>query len=158
MNFTKFIASAALAVASTFTPALAYTGAEVTPGQEALFEAIYEAGGTVDVGNCTADDTFGWFEVNTKRIVVCTNVAETVAMRYETLRHEAVHLAQRCRAPKSRETLFAHKALFANANESDWSFIKRAYRPESHMIELEAFTLMRKSNQTIATLVNRACN
>lgn len=158
MNFSKFLSTLALTVATTIAPVHAYTGVETTPGQEALFEAIYEAGGTVDVGACAEDDTYGWFQPSSKRIVVCSNVAETVAKRYETLRHEAVHLAQRCRVPHARETLFAHKLLFNNGSQSDWNFIQQAYSPESHMIELEAFTLMRESNQAIATIVNKACN
>jgi len=158
MNFSKFLSTLAIAAATVIAPAQAYTGNEVTPGQEALFKAVYAAGGTIDVGSCEEDDAFGWFQPAEKRIVVCTNVAETVAQRYETLRHEAVHLAQRCRVPNSRETLFAHKLLFNNGSQQDWSFIQKAYRPESHMIELEAFTLMRESNQAIATIVNKACN
>ena len=158
MNFSKFLSTLAIATATVIAPAQAYTGNSVTPGQEALFEAVYEAGATVDVGECHEDDSYGWFQPVEKRIVVCTNVTENVEMRWETLRHEAVHLAQRCRVPNSRETLLKHSYLFENGYQSDWDFIQKAYSKQSHMIELEAFTLMRESNQTIATLVNKACN
>ena len=37
-----------------------------------------------------------------------------------------------------------------HASQDDWAFIQRAYDPEDYAIELEAFTLMRRSNQYIA--------
>ena len=45
-----------------------------------------------------------------------------------------------------------------NYSKSDWAFIKQAYDKSDWIIEIEAFTLMKYSNQAIADLVNHACN
>jgi len=158
MNFSKLFASLALATVATVSPAFASTGNEVTNGQRALWNTIEAQGTTINVGECEETDAYGWFNSRTNRIVICTNVATDVDTRWETLRHEAVHLAQRCENPSMESTLLKHQWLFNNGLQSDWSFIQEAYDQEDHMIELEAFTLMRESNQTIAAVVNRACN
>ncbi len=153
MNFTKLFASVALATIATVSPASA-----TTDGQRMLWNTVEAQGTTIDVGACEETDSYGWFNSRTNRIVICTNVATEVAERWETLRHEAVHLAQRCVNPSMSSVVTSRKWLFNNGYQSDWDFIQDAYDQEDHMIELEAFTLMRESNQTIATLVSKACN
>ena len=155
MNFTKLFASIALSTIATVAPASAATA---TAGELALWNSIEAQGTTINVGTCEETDAYGWFNSRTNRIVICTNVATTVEERFETLRHEAVHLAQRCVNPSMSSVVTSRKWLFNNGYQSDWDFIQEAYGQEDHMIELEAFTLMRESNQTIATLVSKACN
>ena len=155
MNFSKIFASIAVATVATVSPAIAN---QATPGQIALWDAIEAQGTTIDVGECEETDAYGWFNSSTNRIVICTNVATDVATRFETLRHEAVHLAQKCVNPSMESVVTSRKWLFNNGFQQDWDFIQEAYDEEDHMIELEAFTLMRESNQTIASVVNEACN
>jgi hypothetical protein len=78
---------------------------------------------------------------------------------WETLRHEAVHVAQKCYNPYMTNNVMSQQWLNQNgASVSVWSFIKSAYPSSDWAIEYEAFTLMKYSNQTIADLVNHYCN
>jgi len=141
------------------------SGGSMTSGQRALVSSIKRTGTTITFSTCSDDKSMGWFayHVGTMRgtkIQICSNVATTTADQWETLRHEAVHLAQKCENPKhgeTHETLTSWSFLKSNASESDAAFIQRAYPKAKWLIELEAFTLMKRSNQTIANLVNRAC-
>ena len=166
-NF-KNLALAALTLVATvaptaITPAQAYTR---NAGQEALVSAIRETGVTVTTSTCEDDGSYGYFSYYTNtwrnaKIQICTNVATTQAQVWETLRHEAVHVAQKCENidhGNSFETLTTTSWLRKYGSQSDAQFIKSAYPKAKWAIEFEAFTLQKYSNQTIANIVNKACN
>ena len=153
----KFIASAAIAAAAVVAPTAAY--AEV--GGNNLLESLDRAGVELTFGACEEHGltgTYGFFHNKENWIHICTDVADTNAQQWETLRHEAVHAAQFCKNPNMASTLTTPEYLKKNSRESDAEFIMRAYDKSDWALELEAFTLMRLSNNQIADVVNYACN
>ena len=155
MNIFKSVAIAAISAATVIaSPALA----SVTEGERNLVSALDQAGVEVHVGECPTDKAYGLYFPSKNAIAICTNVATTVEQRWETLRHEAVHAAQRCVNPSMAFTVKSSDYLLKNGLQSDWSFIQKAYDREDWAIELEAFTLMRSSNSNVASVVNSACN
>ena len=156
MNFFKSLAITAVVAASSITTVEAQPA-----GQQALFEALDRAGVTYSKGACKEhgiEDTYGFFVPAKNHIHICDDVATTEEQVWETFRHEAVHAAQRCVNPSMAFTVNSSQYLLSNGSQSDWSFIQRAYDREDWAIELEAFTLMRQSNQQIADLVDATCN
>ena len=156
MNFFKSLAITAIsAVTLATSPAIAST---LTEGETKLVNALDQAGVEVHVGECPTDKAYGLYNSKLNAIGICTNVATTLEMRWETLRHEAVHAAQRCVNPSMAFTVKSSDYLMKNGLQSDWSFIQKAYDKSDWAIELEAFTLMRTSNSNVASVVNSACN
>ena len=156
MNFFKSLAITAISAVTLVTsPAIAST---LTEGETKLASALEQAGVEVHVGECPTDKAYGLYFPSKNAIAICTNVATTVEQRWETLRHEAVHAAQRCVNPSMAFTVKSSDYLLKNGLQSDWSFIQKAYDREDWAIELEAFTLMRSSNSNVASVVNAACN
>ncbi len=156
MNFFKSLAFTAVVAASSITTVEAQPA-----GQQALFKALDRAGVTYSKGACEKhgiEDTYGFFVPAKNHIHICDDVATTEEQVWETFRHEAVHAAQRCVNPSMSFTVNSSQYLLSNGLQSDWKFIQRAYSKEDWHIELEAFTLMRQSNQQIADLVNATCN
>ena len=99
------ITAAAIAACTVGTKA----AAEPTPGGDNLWNAIRQTGTTITVDGCAEEGTMGWFShypgsYQDMQIQICTNTAETSAERWETLRHEAVHLAQKCENPDHGNT------------------------------------------------------
>lgn len=154
-SFKKFIATAALAIAATTAPV------QAQPGGRALANALEQAGVEVSTGNCAEygiTDTYGFFMPSKNWIHICDDVATTHDQQFETWRHEAVHAAQFCMDPSMQTTVMKLGWIDENYSQSDWEFIQQAYDKSDWVIEIEAFTLMRYSNQAIADLVNHACN
>ena len=155
MNFFKSVAIAAISAATVIaSPAIA----SPSQGELKLVDSLNKAGVEVHVGECPTDGSYGMYNSKLNAIAICTNVATTAEMRWETLRHEAVHAAQRCVNPSMAFTVKSSDYLLKNGLQSDWSFIQKAYDREDWAIELEAFTLMRSSNSNVASIVNSACN
>ena len=152
-NFKAFAATF-IAAASIFTA----NPVQANQGEDALIGALLDAGVEVEVGECEDDTSYGFYSPNHNFIGICSNVATTPEKRWETLRHEAVHAAQKCVDPSMTSMVKSVAYIEYHANQSDWSFIQRAYDPSDYAIELEAFTLMRRSNAYIARFVNKACN
>ena len=153
----KFLASAALATAAVVLP----TAARAEVGGNNLVQALDRAGVEVTVGNCQEHGitgTYGFFHNGDNWIHICSDTADTQRQQWETLRHEAVHAAQFCKNPSMTSTLTTPEYLKKNSRESDAEFIVRAYDKADWAIELEAFTLMRLSNNQVADIVNYACN
>ena len=156
MNFFKSLAITAISAVTLVTsPAIAST---FTEGEKALFNSLDQAGVEVHVGECPTDGSYGFYSPSKNAIAICTNVATNFEQRMETLRHEAVHAAQRCVNPSMAFTVKSSDYLMKNGLQSDWSFIQKAYDKKDWAIELEAFTLMRSSNSMVASVVNAACN
>jgi len=161
MSFKTILATAIIATTGLVgAPALA------EPGGHQLIATLRSAGVKVNFGYCPDESgTMGYFAYRTNtwmdaRVQICTDVATTTADRWETLRHEAVHVAQKCENPNhgnTFETLTSYSFLKNNSTNSDASFVMSAYPKAKWMIELEAFTLMKHSNYTITKMVNRAC-
>ena len=156
MSFKKFIATAALAVAATVAPASAYQEGGVQLGK-----ALERAGVEVTAEPCEPHGitgVYGFFSPAKNWIHICTDVATTEEQRYETLRHEAVHAAQFCVDSNMQDTVMSSDWIDDNYRKSDWSFIKQSYDRSDWLIEIEAFTLMRYSNYSIARIVNDNCS
>ena len=154
MNFFKSIAIAAVSAATVIaSPAIAFT-----EGETKLGNALDQAGVEVLVGECPTDKSYGMYNSKLNAIAICTNVATTAEQQWETLRHEAVHAAQRCVNHSMSFTVKSSDYLLKNGLQSDWEFIQSAYDKSDWAIELEAFTLMRTSNANVASIVNSACN
>ena len=157
MSFKKFIASAVVAIAATVSPAQAY----VPAGGVELIDELQQAGVKISTGNCEAEGltgTYGFFMPSKNWIHICEDVAVSDAQQWETIRHEAVHAAQFCMDSSMQTTVMKHSWIDDNYSKSDWSFIKQAYDKSDWLIEIEAFTLMRYSNQAVTEVVNHACN
>ena len=156
MNFFKSLAITAISAVTLVTsPAIAST---FTEGEKALFNSLDQAGVEVLVGECPTDKSYGMYNSKLNAIAICTNVATTVEQRFETLRHEAIHAAQRCVNPSMAFTVKSSDYILNNGYQSDWEFIQKNYKAKDWAIELEAFTLMRTSNSNVASIVNSACN
>ena len=156
MSFRSFIAAAVVAATSAIAPVQA-----MPEGGAELQKALDQAGVEYTSGDCKPhgiNGVHGFYHPVKNWIHVCTDVATTEAQRWNTFRHEAVHAAQFCVNPSMSFTVMSSKYLLENGRQSDWDFIQRAYSKEDWAIELEAFTLMRESNQAITELVNAACN
>ena len=157
LTFVATVAPTAIA------PAQAYTR---NVGQEALVSAIRQTGVTVTTSACKDDSSYGYFSYYSgtwrdARIQICTNVTTSRAQVWETLRHEAVHVAQKCENRdhgNSFQTLSPASWLRKYGSESDAQFVMRAYPKAKWAIEYESFTLQKYSNQTVANIVNKACN
>ncbi len=169
-NF-KNLALAALTFVATVAPtaiAPAQAGAfnNLTTGQKELIVSIKRQGVDISASACKNDGSYGYFSYYSgtwrdAKIQICTNVATSQADQWETLRHEAVHVAQKCENRdhgNTFRTLSTASWLKKYGSESDAAFITRAYPKAKWGIEFEAFTLQKYSNQTIANIVNKACN
>ena len=153
MNIRAFVATIAITAAAALAP----SANAFTSDEQRLFTALENAGVSSTIGECETDRAYGFYVPSENRIHICDNVATTTQQQWETLRHEAVHAAQRCVNPSMAFTVTTSQFLMANGRQSDWSFIQEAYDREDWAIELEAFTLMRSSNSEIANLVSNAC-
>ena len=150
-SFVKSIAAIAAVAATTFAAGPAQAS-ELTYGQSQLLDSLDTAGVTYDVGECEAGVN-GWHLPSNKHIRICDSAYNP----WQTMRHEAVHAAQHCHNGL-QDTMLAHNELTRISSDDDWSFIKQAYTAQDWGVELEAFTLMRESNETIANIVNKVCN
>ena len=154
--FKSLIASAAVAVSTIVAPVTAEAG-QLTQGQRQLLNTLDAVGTQVEVGECAKDGSLGWFSPKHNFIAICSNVVDSEEQAWETLRHEAVHVAQMCVDPSMDSTVLRYSFLQKYGDPSDWNFIKRAYHYSDWMIELEAFTLMRLSNAQISEFVAESC-
>lgn len=151
---------------ATPTAPAAPTAPRYLSGEQALLNSIKNAGVTVSVNACPDGNSYGWFSYrkgswSNASIQICTNVATNQNDQWETLRHEAVHVAQKCNNPShgnNFETLTTWSFIKGQATDSDANFVMNNYPEAKWLIEIEAFTFMKKSNQTVANLVNEACN
>jgi len=127
-------------------------------GAYELYTSLKNTGVTVDITTCEDDDTYGWYmpsmNNNMGGIVICDNVATTYEEQWETLRHEAVHAAQHCRA---WDTVMYDEWTNNNLTTAKRRLVTDNYEQSDWKIEWEAFALEDESNQFIAELVNTNC-
>lgn len=152
----KWIPAVVAAVCLYTIPAKA--SGNLTPGETQLVKALSDAGVELYVQPCEDDSIYGAYSSQYNAILICNNVADSISQRWETLRHEAIHVAQRCVNPAMTNMVHSQAYIEYYAHESDLEAIARNYDPEDWAIEAEAFTLMRRSNQYVAEVVNKACN
>ena len=158
MSFKSFLSAATTAISLFIAPVAVVNAAELTPGEEYLVESLYNAGVDVSVGECPSDQYYGLFFPQQNAIAICTNVATTVERRWMTLRHEAIHAAQRCIDPSMTTTAHPIRVVYANVSKHDFVQVRNHYGPEDWNIEYEAFTYMRRSNVYVANVLRSACN
>lgn len=154
--FFKTLLSTLVIAASTF---VAPAAEAFTAGEQRLLNEVAEAGVTVEVTECPQDlGAYGLFLPKFNTIVICTNVATTKEMQWQTFRHEAVHAAQFCIDPSMQTTVYSPNWVIENTSKQDAWVITNNYEREDWLIEGEAFTMMRWSNNQIARIVDNACN
>ena len=165
MNF-KALALSTIAAAATLLP---MTAAKADTGKQSLLNAIDKAGVTLTVKACNNSRTAGTFSyyVGTMRdaeITVCANNARTSTEQWTTLRHEAVHLAQKCLNPNHGDTFetITNTRTLAESMEAvgfDANHVMNNYPKAKWAIEAEAFFWEEHlSNAETAYLVNISCN
>ena len=156
MNFFKLIATATLAVSTVFAPA---ANAQLTYGEQQLFDALKQAGVSSTIGHCPDTDVLmGYFDPANNAIHICDNVSDTPEDQWLTFKHEAIHAAQHCVNPSMAFTITSSSFLLNNGLQDDWEHIVETYPRSDWAIELEAFTLMKLSDNEVASIVNSACN
>lgn len=123
----------------------------------AIRDSIVQAGFTTDVNTPDCDEgMLGYVGFREKEFVLCVdNHRGNIPELYDTIRHEAVHVAQYCNggllAPGRKYEFLQHA--------QDIGFSPLAYEPESWFIEGEAWVLA--DNLTGAQtqrIVDLACN
>lgn len=126
-----------------------------------LIPAI-QATGTVllvDSPDCKENEVYGRYaylaEQDLSVLQVCTEVHEDYEELYDTVRHEAWHLVQRCKGGP----LFSMNSLKDSASPEEVSRILGNYPVEHHHMELEAFSVAAdKSEEYISNQLRYHCS
>ena len=158
MSINSFLSAAYTAITLLVAPVAVVNAAEFNPGEEYLVDTLHQAGVDIAVDECPSDDYYGLFFPQQNAIAICTNVATTVERRWMTLRHEAIHAAQRCIDPSMNTTAHPIRVVYDNLSKNDFINVRNHYGPDDWNIEYEAFTYMRRSNIYVANVVRSACN
>ena len=150
MTLFKTLTALCAGFAVTTAPALA----RVDAGTPALLRALPRHGVKVALNHsdCNGDRSFdGYYNTGTKAFVVCYSGTPD-ANDHDTVRHEAIHVAQNCAArrdgnPNGIRPLLRGTALnnFVKSVLSDEHIIriKSLYPRDRHLTELEAFAAAR---------------
>ena len=129
-----------------------------SPGEERLLEALNKAGVEIVIEPCETPGYYGAYSAKFNELYICTNTIGGISQFWETMRHEAIHVAQRCVDPGMSETVHSKAYLEHYGHDADAKLIMATYDKEDWAIEVEAFTLMRRSNDFVADVVIKACN
>jgi len=162
MNFKALLTTAAIATTALFGGvAEAVQQDRIGYNQSGAYElytSLKNTGVTVDIKPCKDDDYYGWYMPAMNNgmggILICSNVADTYELQWETLRHEAVHAAQHCR---KWDTVMYDEWTNNNLSRATRGFVVDNYEQSDWKIEWEAFVLQEETNQFIAQLVNTNC-
>ena len=102
----KFLTLTATTLAATLALAPAAKSVNVDPGHMALAQAIVSTGLDLKINPAacfTKTDTHGWYWAARRELVICQENATQIGVEvrwtsedFDTLRHEAHHLAQDC--------------------------------------------------------------
>ena len=151
----KNIFAAALAVVGFVLPARA------TPSMEALFDAITATGTTIAIDDpqmCKDPQLMGRY--NFKRnvidqLTICIeNHQGDNAELYDTILHEAVHVAQLCKGGP----LFRPESIYRVALATEVDTINKRYPRSQAYIELEARVIARDQDEVFVTkLIEEHC-
>ena len=165
MTLIRTLSSLVAGLCLTATPALA----RVDAGTPALLRALPRHGVQVALNHsdCDGDRSFaGYYHTGTKAFVVCYSGTPD-ANDHDTVRHEAIHVAQHCASqrdgnPRGIRPLLRGTALntFVKSVLTDDQIIriKSVYPRDKHLIELEAFAAARHySAEQVMSIVNQWC-
>jgi hypothetical protein len=62
-----------------------------------VIQAIKDAGFDVDTNSPMCDRVYGLTNLDVRKVVVCLNTHDNLAELMDTIRHEAIHVAQMCK-------------------------------------------------------------
>jgi hypothetical protein len=122
-----------------------------------LISTLAAAGVAVSVqGDCPVG-ALGYYTPSANHVVLCGG-----SYIDSTLRHEAIHAAQDCRAGQSNSTLSVlqpslNPFITSGRMDETATWITTAYPASRWAAEWEAFTLERISNHEVAGIVNEWC-
>ena len=165
MTLTSKLSALVAGLCLTATPALA----RVDAGTPALLRALPRHGVQVALNHsdCNGDRTFdGYYHTGTKDFVVCYSGTPN-ANDHDTVRHEAMHVAQHCASqrdgrPHTLRPILRGAALnnFVTSVLTDKQIvgIKSAYPKEKWLTELEAFAgAAHYSSAQVQSIVSQWC-
>jgi len=165
MTLTSKLSALVAGLCLTATPALA----RVDAGTPALLRALPRHGVQVALNHsdCDSDRSFaGYYHTGTKAFVVCYSGTPT-ANDHDTVRHEAMHVAQHCAAQRDGQPHGIRPILrgaelnnFVTSVLTDEQIvrIKNIYPKEKHLTELEAFAAAAHySAEQMMSIVNTWC-
>lgn len=130
-----------------------------------ILQAVVKAGFTVrtDSALCRANEgLYGYVNAANKQFVICTfKEGVDKAEFFDTIRHEAVHVAQICKAFKGGATsalLFPTRSPYFIQRAKDEGWNHGAYHAVQHAVEAEARVVSQVHDaQDITALVNQNC-
>jgi hypothetical protein len=133
------------------------------PALAGLIESIEGTGTTVTKKVCSGEDkdSFGYYQVSQKidELVICTNNIKGDEDLYaETLKHEAIHVAQACKQWKSATNITEEWHTKKAAESYDIEQMKTEHDETQWSNELEAYSLEGNSAAYISGVVDAACN
>ena len=158
----KLLLATAAIVANAAAPANASVYTVLR--NNSLTRAIESTGTRVvfDSAYCRKGDAFGYYQPKKKILAVCVaNHVENGVMDYrelgDTLRHEAMHVAQTCNGKGRAVPILSWTTISKYSNNRILSIVQR-YAPEDQHIEYEAFTAAATlSNQQVGKIVKDYC-
>ena len=129
-----------------------------------LTRVVERAGITVKFYDPMCDErgSYGGFAPNQKMMVICVdNHVANGEMDYaelgDTLRHEAIHVAQTCHGKGEPKPILGWNQIAKYSNDRILSIVQR-YAPEDQHLEYEAFTgAAVLSNNQVADIVKQTC-
>jgi hypothetical protein len=128
--------------------------AQIAPG-ERLADVLIGHGITIryDGPRCRKPGTLGSYNLKTRTVTLCAGNMAHAGQLFDTIRHEAIHVAQDC---ANRDTLFPSHETRRLAADSDLRAM--ALYPRHHFdSELEAHVLSRVTESLVIDLVNDYC-
>ena len=158
--FKQLLAVAAVCV--SVTPALANPYLAIK--NNSLTRVVKQAGVTVKTWDPMCDErgSYGGFAPSTKEFIVCvTNHYENGKMDYtelgDTLRHEAIHVAQTCWGNGTPKPILSWNQIAKYSNNRILSIVQQ-YKPEDQHLEYEAFTgAAVLNNDQVTRIVKQTC-
>lgn len=151
-----------LTVCAATTPAFADTYSVVRNAP--LTRTIEQAGTVVKLWDpiCSERGSFGAYYPKKNTLVVCvSNHRDNGVMDYaelgDTLRHEAIHVAQTCYGNGTPKPILSWTQIAKYSNNRILSIVQR-YKPEHQHLEYEAFTSAAvMTNEQITKIVRDFC-
>ena len=163
MNLTKPVV-----LLSTLCMAVAPAMAKVDHGTPALLQSLPQYGVSISLNPTQCDGSYhGSFHTRTKNFIVCYKGTPN-ANDHDTVRHEAMHVAQNCAAkrdgyPNGIRTILRGTTLknFITNSLTDKELvgIKSSYPKDRWLTEMEAFAGAKVYTSTqVARIVSLWCN
>ena len=151
----KNVLAAALAVVNFVQPA------QATPTMKALFSAITATGTTIAVDDpvlCKDPELMGRYTFKENvidQLTIClANHKGDNAELYDTILHEAVHVAQFCNGGP----LFSPESIYSSALATEVDTINSGYPKSQSYTELEARVIAREQDEVFVTkLIEEHC-